>query len=86
MADNGNGIVPVMPMGGSDFGSNSFMWIFGLLILMGLFNGGGFDTFVQVPHNNSCCPCSSPTTIQICNVGTAEATFTNINVTVEKIA
>ena len=35
------GITPVMPMG--DFGgSNSFMWIFGLLILLGLFNGGGF--------------------------------------------
>ena len=33
-----NGITPVMPVG-SD---NSFMWIFGLLILMGLFNGGGF--------------------------------------------
>lgn len=46
----------------------------------------GFDTFVQVPHNNSCCPCSSPTTIQVCNVGTAETTFTNINITVEKIA
>ena len=36
-----NGIVPVMPMGGADsFGGNSFMWIFGLLILLGLFNGG----------------------------------------------
>ena len=41
--DNGNsGIVPVMPMGNScgDFGGNSFMWIFGLLILLGMFNGG----------------------------------------------
>ena len=45
MADT-NGIVPVMPMGGSDgFGGNSFMWIFGLLILLGLFNGGGFGNF-----------------------------------------
>ena len=35
-----NGIVPVMPMGGDTFGGNSFMWIFGLLILLGLFNGG----------------------------------------------
>lgn len=36
-----NGIVPVMPMGGGDmFGGSSFMWIFGLLILLGLFNGG----------------------------------------------
>lgn len=33
-------ITPVMPVGGDGFGSNSFMWIFGLLILLGLFNGG----------------------------------------------
>ena len=33
-----NGITPVMPVGGD----GSFMWIFGLLILLGLFNGGGF--------------------------------------------
>ena len=33
-----NGITPVMPVGGD----NGFMWIFGLLILLGLFNGGGF--------------------------------------------
>ena len=26
--------------GFGDFGGNSFMWIFGLLILLGLFNGG----------------------------------------------
>lgn len=39
--DNGTGITPVMPIGGGDaFGGNSFMWIFGLLILMGMFNGG----------------------------------------------
>lgn len=41
MADT-NGIVPVMPMGGDGFGGNSFMYLFGLLILLGLFNGGGF--------------------------------------------
>ena len=38
-----NGITPVMPIGGygdTFGGSNSFMWIFGLLILMGMFNGG----------------------------------------------
>lgn len=38
-----NGITPVMPIGGMGDtfgGSNSFMWIFGLLILMGMFNGG----------------------------------------------
>lgn len=41
--DSNGGIVPVMPMGnGGDFGGNSFMWIFGLLILLGLFNGNGF--------------------------------------------
>ena len=36
------GITPVMPMGDGFGGGNSFMWIFGLLILLGLFNGGGF--------------------------------------------
>ena len=35
------GITPVMPMGDSFSGGNSFMWIFGLLILLGLFNGNG---------------------------------------------
>ena len=40
--DNGT-ITPVMPVGGDGFsGGTSFMWIFGLLILLGLFNGGGF--------------------------------------------
>lgn len=40
--DSSNGIMPVMPVGGAgDFGGgNCFIWIFGLLILMGLFNGG----------------------------------------------
>ena len=41
----GTGITPVMPIGGYGdgfSGGNSFMWIFGLLILLGLFNGGGF--------------------------------------------
>ena len=36
-----NGITPVMPVG-DGAGGSSFMWIFGLLILLGLFNGGGF--------------------------------------------
>lgn len=36
-----NSITPVMPIGGEGFGGGtSFMWIFGLLILLGLFNGG----------------------------------------------
>lgn len=39
-----NSITPVLPVGGmGDFGGgNSFIWIFGLLILLGLINGGGF--------------------------------------------
>lgn len=37
------GITPVMPLGDGFGGSgNAFVWIFGLLILMGLFNGNGF--------------------------------------------
>lgn len=39
---DGTGITPVMPMGNDGFGANGFMYIFGLLILLGLFNGGGF--------------------------------------------
>ena len=35
------GITPVMPMGGGFGDGNAFVWIFGLLILLGLFNGGG---------------------------------------------
>ena len=38
-----NGITPVMPIGDAGFGGDSFMWIFGLLILLGLFNGGFGD-------------------------------------------
>lgn len=42
--ENGTGIVPTMNVGtgyGDGFGGcNSFVWIFGLLILMGMFNGG----------------------------------------------
>ena len=34
------GITPVMPMGDGFGGGNAFIWIFGLLILLGLFNGG----------------------------------------------
>lgn len=42
--DNSTGITPVMPIGGGygDGFGGSFMWIFGLLVLLGLFNGGGF--------------------------------------------
>lgn len=44
-----------------------------------------FVTLVQVSENNTCCPCSAPTTIQILNASDAEATFTNANVTVTKV-
>ena len=40
---DGNGIMPVMPVGGSGDGmgfGNGFMGIFGLLVLLGLLNGG----------------------------------------------
>ena len=41
--NDANGITPVMPIGnGGDWGGNGFMWIFGLLILMGMFNGNGW--------------------------------------------
>lgn len=39
--DNGM-ITPVMPVGGDGFGGSSFMWIFGLIVLLALFNGNGF--------------------------------------------
>ena len=35
-----NGITPVMPMGDGIGGGSSFMWIFGLIVLLALFNGG----------------------------------------------
>jgi len=44
----------------------------------------GFTTLVQVAENNTCCCCTSPTTIQVLNSG-ADATLTNINVSVTKI-
>ena len=39
---DGTGITPVMPMGEGMGSGNAFVWIFGLLILLGLFNGNGF--------------------------------------------
>jgi len=42
-----------------------------------------FITLVQVPNNNSNCPCSSPTTIQVQN--TTAGTFTDANIVITKI-
>ena len=42
-----------------------------------------FVTLVQVDHNNSCCACSSPTTLQVSN--TAATTLTDANITITKV-
>ena len=42
-----------------------------------------FETLVQVPENNSCCPCTSGVSLQIVN--TTATTFTNANVVVTKV-
>ena len=42
-----------------------------------------FITLVQVDHNNSCCACDSPTTIQVRN--TVAGTFTDVNIVVTKV-
>ena len=44
-----------------------------------------FTCLVQVSENNTCCPCSSPTTIQVKNAGTASATLTDVNIVVTKV-
>lgn len=43
-----------------------------------------FVTLVQVDKNNSCCPCASPTLVQIINTGAA-ATLTNANIVITKV-
>lgn len=40
MENGGLSASDVALLNGGEFGGNSFMWIFGLLILMGMFNGG----------------------------------------------
>ena len=42
-----------------------------------------FTTLVQVDHNNSCCACSSPTTLQVSN--TTATTLTDANITITKV-
>ena len=44
-----------------------------------------FVTLVQVTENNSFCPCSAPTTLQVINVDDAEATLTDANIIVTKL-
>ena len=44
-----------------------------------------FTTLVQVTENNSTCPCSAPTLLQVKNTGTASATFTDANIVITKI-
>ena len=44
-----------------------------------------FLTLIQVTENNTNCPCTSPTTVQIMNSGDAAATLTDLNVVVTKI-
>lgn len=43
-----------------------------------------FVTLVQASKNNSCCPCASPTAIQIINTDAA-ATFANANICITKV-
>lgn len=42
-----------------------------------------FTTLVQVNEDNSCCPCSSPVSLQVVNE--TAATFTDVNVVITKI-
>lgn len=44
----------------------------------------GFTTLVQVPENNSCKMCVTPTTCSIVNTG-AEAAFDTINIVITKL-
>lgn len=44
-----------------------------------------FVTLVQVDKNNSACPCSSPTVIEVYNTEDAAATFNDINIVVTKV-
>ena len=43
-----------------------------------------FTTLVQVDKNNSCCPCASPTVIQVRN--TVAGTLTDANIVVTKVS
>lgn len=45
-----------------------------------------FITLVQVDRNNSCCACASPVVLQVRNTGTTDATFTDVNIVITKVA
>lgn len=42
-----------------------------------------FVTLVQVPENNSCCPCTAPVSLQV--ISETATTFTDVNVVVTKV-
>lgn len=43
----------------------------------------GFVTLVQVPENNSCCPCATGTSLQVVNE--TVTTYDNVNIVVTKV-
>ena len=76
------GITPVMSVGNDGFGGNGFMYIFGLLILLGLFNGGfgGFgnngvatSTEVQNGFDNQNSMANQREILSAVNAGTAQS-------------
>lgn len=44
-----------------------------------------FVTLVQVTENNTCCPCTMPTVLQVINTGDDTATLTNANIVITKV-
>ena len=44
-----------------------------------------FVTLVQADKNNSCCPCASPTVLQVRNEGAAAIDFTDVNIVITKV-
>lgn len=44
-----------------------------------------FVDLVQVDHDNTNCCCSSPTIVQVENVGSAAADFTNVGIAITKV-
>ena len=50
--------------------------------------GGSAQSFValvQTDKNNSCCPCASPTVLQVRNESAAEVDFTDVNICITKV-